>query len=140
LQPVNDITTMNKLLLALSLFLFAFPLMAIDPQDDTISIKPIGVDYSKYAGTNKLFMVGECEGMEGNQIVVFQSQPSFEYFEKNEDYAGRQKKLEEAIWREILDNDAEEIVIRGRWHMMNERRIFLANEVIRINQNSAQAG
>ena len=48
---------------------------------DTLSIKPLGLDYSRYPGTDKLYIVGECEGMSGNQIVVFQNRPSFDFFD-----------------------------------------------------------
>jgi hypothetical protein len=44
---------------------------AVEGEYETISVKPIGVDYSKYSGIDKLYMVGECAGMTGNQIVVF---------------------------------------------------------------------
>ena len=63
---------------------------------DTLSIKPLGLDYSKYPGVDKLYIVGECEGMTGNQIVVFQNRPSFEFFEENESYKAEQKELEKA--------------------------------------------
>jgi len=106
-----------------------------DDEYDTLSIKPIGVDYSKYSGTNKLFIVGECDGMQGNQIVVFQNRPAFDFFEKNETYKNEQKELEKAIWKEILDNDSEPIVIKGKWHEYNDRMIFLCHQILKMNKN-----
>ena len=113
----------------LVIFLVALPIALIGGADeyDTLSIKPIGVDYSKYAGTNKLYMVGECEGMKGNQIVIFQNRPAFDFFEKNEGYKDEQKELEKAIWVEILDHDTEPIIVKGKWHEYNDRMIFLCH-------------
>ena len=119
-----------------SLF-FILPLNLFGEGDDfdTLSIKPIGVDYSKYPGTDKLFIVGECEGMEGNQVVVFQNRPSFDFFENNEAYKAEQKELENAIWAEILDNDSEPIVVKGRWHQYNDRKVFLSHQILQLNKN-----
>ena len=116
--------------------LFLAPLNLIGGNDDfdTLSIKPIGVDYSKYSGTDKLFLVGECEGMDGNQVVIFQNQPSFEFFENNETYKEEQKDLEQTIWTEILDNDSEAIVVKGRWHKYNEKMVFLCHQILKINE------
>ena len=117
---------------------FAIPAALFGESDklDTISIKPIGLDYSKYAGTDKLFMVGECEGMEGNQIVIFQNRPSFEFFVDDEVYKAEQKELERAIWNEILDNDEEPIILTGRWHDYNGRRVFLSQQILKINEGA----
>ena len=119
-----------------SLF-FILPLNLFGEGDDfdTLSIKPIGVDYSKYPGTDKLFIVGECEGMEGNQVVVFQNRPSFDFFENNEAYKAEQKELENAIWAEILDNDSEPIVVKGRWHQYSDRKVFLCHQILQLNKN-----
>ena len=118
------------------IFLISLPISLIGGGDeyDTLSIKPIGVDYSKYTGTNKLFMVGECEGMKGNQIVVFQNRPAFDFFEKNEIYKDEQKELEKAIWVEILDNDTEPIVVKGKWHEYNDRMVFLCHQILKMNK------
>ena len=109
-------------------------LLGEDNEFDTLSIKPIGVDYSKYSGTNKLFMVGECKGLKGNQIVVFQNRPSFDFFEENETYKEEQVELEKAIWEEILDNDNETIIVKGKWHEYNERMIFLCHQIVKMNK------
>lgn len=124
---------LRKILLSV---LFLAPLNLIGGNDDfdTLSIKPIGVDYSKYSGTDKLFLVGECEGMDGNQVVIFQNQPSFEFFENNETYKEEQKDLEQTIWTEILDNDSEAIVVKGRWHKYNEKMVFLCHQILKINE------
>jgi len=116
--------------------LFPTILFGGDDEYDTISIKPLGVNYSKYQGTNKLYIVGECDGMVGNQIVVFQNRPSFEYFENNETFNVEQKELENAIWAEILDNDTEPIVVKGRWHQYNDRMVFLCHQILNINSNN----
>lgn len=120
----------------LLIFLVALPISLIGGEDayDTLSIKPIGVDYSKYAGTDKLFMVGECTGMKGNQIVVFQNRPAFDFFTKNETYKDEQKELERAIWAEILDKDSEPIIIKGKWHEYNDRMIFLCHQILKMNK------
>ena len=117
-------------------FLFIIPLSLIGGNNDfdTLSIKPIGVDYSKYPGTDKLYIVGECDGMEGNQIVIFQNRPSFDFFENNETYKEEQKELETAVWAEILDNDSEAIVVKGRWHKYNEKMVFLCHQILKINE------
>ena len=101
---------------------------------DTIKIRPIGVDYSKYSGTDKLFMVGECEGMNGNQVVIFQNRPSFDFFNNDETYKEEQKELEQAIWNVILDQEAEPMVIKGRWHQYQDRTVFLCHKIIKINK------
>jgi len=115
--------------------LFILPLSLFGEGDDfdTLSITPIGVDYSKYPGTDKLFMVGECEGMEGNQVVIFQNRPAFDFFENNEAYKVEQKELENAIWVEILDNDSEAIVVKGRWHQYNDRKVFISHQILKLN-------
>ena len=114
---------------------FVLPLSLFGEDDDldTLCIKPIGVDYSVYPGTDKLYMVGECDGMEGNQIVVFQNRPSFDFFEDNETYEAEQKELEKAIWDEILDNDSEPIELKGKWHKYNERMVFLCHQILKLN-------
>ena len=121
----------------LLILLISLPLSLFGGEDDydTISVKPIGVDYSKYSGTNKLFMVGECSGMKGNQIVVFQNRPAFDYFEKNETYLEEQKELEKAIWEEILDKDAEPMIVKGKWHEYNNRMIFLCHQILKMNKS-----
>ena len=124
---------MKKFLLLILSFALPATLLGESDKLDTISIKPIGLDYSKYAGTDKLFMVGECEGMEGNQIVIFQNRPSFEFFNEDEVYKAEQKELEQAIWKEILDNDDEPILIKGRWHEYEGRRVFLSHQILKIN-------
>lgn len=111
-------------------------LFGVDDPYDTISIKPMGVNYSKYQGTDKLYIVGECDGLVGNQIVVFQNRPSFEYFENNETFNEEQKELENAIWSEILDNDAEPIIVKGRWHQYNDRMVFLCHQILQLNKNN----
>lgn len=117
-------------------FLLPLSLFGGDEDFDTLSIKPIGVDYSKYPGNDKLYMVGECNDMEGNQIVVFQNRPSFDFFENNEAYQEEQKELEQAIWDEILDNDSEPIVVKGRWHQYNDKMVFLCHEILKINKKT----
>jgi len=101
---------------------------------DTLSIKPIGIDYSKYPGNDKMYMVGECDGMEGNQIVIFQNRPTFEFFEKNEIYKDEQKELEKAIWAEILDDDSEPIIVKGKWHQYDDRMVFLCHQILKMNK------
>ena len=101
---------------------------------DTLSIKPIGIDYSKYPGNNKMYMVGECEGMVGNQIVIFQNRPTFDFFESNDTYEVEQKELEKAIWEEILDHDAEPILVKGKWHQYNNRMVFLCHQILKMNK------
>ncbi len=115
------------------IFLIPMNLFGENEVYDTLSITPIGVDYSKYAGMDKLFMVGECEGMTGNQVVVFQNRPSFDFFEADQTYGDEQKELEQAIWEEILDKDTEPIVLKGRWHSFNNRMIFLSHQILKIN-------
>jgi hypothetical protein len=116
--------------------LIAFPFLLFGETDeyDTLSIKPIGVDYSKYTGVDKLYIVGECEGMEGNQIVIFQNRPCFDFFEKDETYRDEQKELEKALWEEILDNDEEKIVVKGKWHKYNNRAAFLCHQILKMNK------
>lgn len=116
------------------LFVVPVSLFGGDNELDTLSIKPIGVDYSKYPGNNKMFIVGECEGMEGNQIVIFQNRPTFDFFEKDETYHAEQKELEKAIWDEILDHDSEPIVVEGRWHEYNDRKVFLCHKILEFNK------
>jgi hypothetical protein len=118
--------------------LFILPLSLYGENDefDTLSIKPIGVDYSKYSGNDKLYIVGECDGMEGNQIVVFQNRPSFDFFENDEAYKEEQKELEQAIWAEILDHDAEPIMVKGRWHQYNDKMVFLCHEILKMNKKA----
>ena len=120
----------------LVLVIVAFPLLLIgrDEEFDTLTIKPIGVEYSKYPGINKLYIVGQCEGMDGNQIVVFQNRPSFDYFENDETYKTEQTELEKAIWAEILDQKADPIMVKGRWHQYNDRMVFLCHQIIKMNK------
>ena len=115
--------------------LFILPLSLFGGNDsyDTLSILPIGVDYSKYLGTDKLYIVGECEGRVGNQIVIFQNRPSFDFFEDNQHYNDEQLELEKEIWSEILDKDAEPIVVKGRWHKYNDRMVFLCHQILSLN-------
>jgi len=115
--------------------LIALPFSLFGETDDydTLSIKPIGVDYSKYPGNDKLYIVGECDGLKGNQIVIFQNRPSFDFFEKDEAYRDEQKELETAIWQEILDNDEEKIVVMGKWHNYNKRMVFLCHQILKMN-------
>lgn len=108
-------------------------------EDDTLKIRPIGLDYSKYSGTNKLFMVGECEGLTGNQIVIFQNRPSFDFFENDETYKDEQKELEQAIWKLILDQDAEPMVLKGRWHEYQDRTVFLCHKILKIDKTEQLA-
>ena len=105
---------------------------------DTITIRPIGVDYSKYSGVNKLFMVGECMGKQGNQVVIFQNRPSFDYFENDHTYKEEQKELEQAIWSEILDQDNEPMILKGRWHKYQDRKVFLCHQILQINRDRAK--
>jgi hypothetical protein len=114
-------------------FVLPLSLFGEDDDFDTLSIKPIGVDYSIYPGIDKLYIVGECEGMEGNQIVVFQNRPSFDFFEDNETYEAEQKELEKAIWEVIHDKDAEPIELKGVWHQYNERMVFLCHQILKLN-------
>ena len=118
--------------------LFVLPISLFGEVDDydTLSIKPIGVDYSKYPGTDKLYMVGECEGLEGNQVVVFQNRPSFDFFEKNDTYQQEQRELEKEIWNEILDNDSEPIIVKGKWHEYNNKMVFLCHQILKMNKTS----
>lgn len=104
-----------------------------DEEYETLAIKPIGVDYSKYQGINKLYMVGECEGMPGNQIVIFQNRPSFDYFENDTTYIEEQRELEKALWQKILKHDNDPILVKGRWHRYNDRMVFLCHQIIRMN-------
>ena len=123
-----------KLLILITAFAFApIVLPGEDDEMDTICVKPIGVDYSKYAGTDKLYMVGECEGMKGNQVVIFQNRPSFDFFDDDKAYMDEQKALEQAIWSEINDDDDEPITIEGRWHQYNGRKVFLSHKILKIN-------
>lgn len=117
---------------------FIIPLNLFGETDefDTISVKPIGVNYSKYSGVDKLYLVGECDGKKGNQIIVFQNRPSFDFFENNEAYKAEQKDLEQAIWAEILDNDSEPIIVKGIWHEYNERMVFLCHQILKMNSES----
>jgi len=119
------------------LILFPLYLFGGDDQFDTLSIRPIGVDYSKYSGTDKMYIVGECDGMTGNQIVIFQNIPSFDFFEGNQIYRDEQADLEKAIWSEILDNDSEPILVKGRWHKYNDRMVFLCHQILSINKKQA---
>ena len=118
--------------------LIAYPFLLFGETEefDTLSIKPIGVDYSKYTGVDKLYIVGECEGMKGNQIVIFQNRPSFDFFEKDEIYKDEQKELEKALWEEILDNDEEKIVVKGKWHNYNNRYVFLCHQILQLNKKA----
>ena len=116
------------------LFVAPLALFGDDDDFDTLSIKPIGVDYSKYTGTDKMFIVGECEGMIGTQVVIFQNRPAFEFFEQDDTYSDEQKELEKAIWEEILDNDAEPIVVKGKWHHYNDRMVFLCHQILKMNK------
>jgi hypothetical protein len=125
---------MVRVLLVSVLLLGSFMSFAVEGEYETISVKPIGVDYSKYSGIDKLYMVGECAGMTGNQIVVFQNRPSFDFFENDETYCDEQKELEQAIWSEILDCDSEAIVVKGRWHQYNERMVFLCHQILKLNE------
>ena len=103
-----------------------------DTNSDTLTIKPIGVDYSRYPGNHKLYIVGECDGMNGNQIVVFQNRPSFAFFESNETYTEEQKELEKAIWQMIHDN--ETMQVQGKWHTYNNRMIFLCHRILKMKK------
>lgn len=114
----------------------AIPMSLFGENDDfdTLSIKPIGIDYSKYPGNDKMYIVGECEGMEGNQIVIFQNRPTFDFFENSDTYKVEQKELEKAIWGEILDHDSEPILVKGKWHQYNDRRVFLCHQILKIDK------
>ncbi len=120
------------------IFLLIFATVAValggDDEYDTLSIKPIGVDYSKYQGINKLYLVGECEGMQGNQIVIFQNRPSFDYFENDQEYIDEQKELEKALWQKILNHDDDPIILKGRWHRFNDRMVFLCHQIVQLNK------
>ena len=124
-----------KILVIALVLLVSFTVQGNDNGYDTLAIKPIGLSYSKYNGTDKLYVVGEVAGMTGNQVVVFQNRPSFEYFEKNDEYLLEQKQLEDAIWEEILDGDDEAIIVTGRWHKYNDRMVFLSHQILQINKN-----
>ena len=125
---------MVRLFVVVAILVFPLSLMGNDVKYDTLTIKPIGVEYSKYPGINKLYIVGKCEGMEGNQIVVFQNRPSFDYFESDEAYKSEQSELEMAIWAEILDLKANPIIVKGRWHQYNDRMVFLCHQIIKMNK------
>lgn len=118
------------------LILMPTVLFGIDDDYDTISIKPIGLNYSKYHGVNKLYVVGECEGMTGNQVVIFQNRPSFDFFNDDQEYADEQKELEKVLWQEILDKDAKPIVVRGRWHQYNDKMVFLCHQILHMNKHN----
>jgi hypothetical protein len=126
---------MMRYILFSVIFLFPFVSNAEEKNDTlTLTIRPIGVDYSKYSGTNKLFMVGECKGLSGNQVVVFQNRPSFDYFENDQTYKNEQKELESAIWSEILDKDDEPMILKGRWHKYQDRMVFLCHKIVQLNR------
>lgn len=125
---------MLRIIFAATLIAFPFLLFGESDEYDTLSIKPIGVDYSKYTGVDKLYIVGECDGLEGNQIVIFQNRPSFDFFEKDDTYRDEQKELEKALWKEILDNDEEKIVVKGKWHHYNNRLVFLCHQILKMNK------
>jgi hypothetical protein len=127
---------MARFFLIIAVILFPISLMGNDQKYDTLTIKPIGVEYSKYPGINKLYIVGKCEGMDGNQIVVFQNRPSFDYFESDEAYKSEQSELEKAMWAEILDQKADPIIVKGRWHEYNDRMVFLCHQIIKMNKLS----
>jgi hypothetical protein len=131
---------MSRFLLSMVFVLVPMVIFGGDNEYDTINIKPIGVDYSKYSGTNKLFMVGECDGKPGNQIVIFQNRPSFDYFENDEAYLSEQKELEKAIWKEILDHDMEPMLLKGRWHRYQDRVVFLCHQILKMDQEKIQEG
>ena len=118
------------------LILMPTVLFGIDDEYDTISIKPIGLNYSKYQGVNKLYVVGECEGMTGNQVVIFQNRPSFDFFNDDQEYSDEQKELEKALWQEILDKDAKPIVVMGRWHRYNDKMVFLCHQILHMNKHT----
>ena len=120
----------------LFMLLIALPISLFGENNDfdTLSIKPIGIDYSKYPGNNKMYIVGECEGMEGNQIVIFQNRPAFDFFESDDTYEVEQKELEKAIWEEILDHDEEPILVKGKWHQYNNRMVFLCHQILKMNK------
>jgi len=125
---------MLRVIIASILLIQPFSMYGETDEYDTIFFKPIGVDYSKYPGNNKMYIVGECEGMKGNQIVVFQNRPTFDFFETNEAYKQEQQALEQAIWKEILDNDEESIMVKGKWHKYNDRDVFLCHQILKMNK------
>lgn len=127
--------TFTKIISITLLLLAPIVLFGIDDEYDTISIKPIGLNYSKYQGVNKLYVVGECEGMTGNQVVIFQNRPSFDFFNDDKEYADEQKELEKALWQEILDKEAEPIVVMGRWHRYNDKMVFLCHQILHMNKH-----
>ncbi len=127
---------MIRPLLIILFFLYPFVNIAEDNSDTQIlTIRPIGVDYSKYLGTNKLYIVGECKGLSGNQVVIFQNRPSFDYFENDQSFKDEQKELELAIWSEILDKDDEPMILKGRWHTYQGKMVFLCHQILHLNQN-----
>ncbi|NJN24675.1 MAG: hypothetical protein HC819_01100 [Cyclobacteriaceae bacterium] len=125
---------MDRLYVLIIFVSLPMSLFGHDNEYDTLAIKPIGVEYSKYPGINKLYIVGQCEGMEGNQVVVFQNRPSFDFFENDNDYQEEQSALEKAMWAEILDHNAAPILVKGRWHQYSDRMVFLCNQIIRMNK------
>jgi hypothetical protein len=127
--------TFTRIISITLLLLAPIVLFGIDDEYDTISIKPIGLNYSKYQGVNKLYVVGECEGMTGNQVVIFQNRPSFDFFNDDKEYADEQKELEKALWQEILDKEAEPIVVMGRWHRYNDKMVFLCHQILHMNKH-----
>jgi hypothetical protein len=126
---------LSRILTAILLIFVPAVLFGTDDGYDTISIKPIGLDYSKYHGINKLYVVGECEGMTGNQVVIFQNRPSFDFFNDDQEYSEEQKELEKALWLEILDKDAKPIVVMGRWHRYNDKMVFVCHQILRMNKH-----
>ena len=81
-------------------------------------------------------MVGQCDGMTGNQVVVFQNRPAFEYFESNQEFIDEQKELEKAIWSQILDEESGSLELKGRWHKYNDRMIFLCHQILKIGKKN----
>ncbi len=130
--------TRSKIFAAILLILVPSVLFGNDEENDTLSIKPIGLNYSKYHGVNKLYMVGACEGMTGNQVVIFQNRPSFDFFNDDQEYTDEQKELEKALWQEILDKDAKPIVVRGRWHQYNDKMVFVCHQILQMNKHIEQ--
>ncbi len=128
--------SLYKLISVSLLLLMPTVLFGIDDDYDTISIKPIGLNYSKYQGVNKLYVVGECEGMTGNQVVIFQNRPSFDFFNDDQEYSDEQKELEKVLWQEILDKDAKPIIVRGRWHRYNDKMVFLCHQILHLNKQT----
>jgi hypothetical protein len=128
--------SLYKLISVSLLLLMPTVLFGNDDDYDTISIKPIGLNYSKYQGVNKLYVVGECEGMVGNQVVIFQNRPSFDFFNDDQEYSDEQKELEKVLWQEILDKDAKPIVVRGRWHRYNDKMVFLCHQILHLNKQT----